>query len=496
MNGECGPLSLQDHCFLHIICHLEQYRPAQLAHLPKHWRRSLLSCIAPAHLLRLEQTAVANGIETNPIWAEMSELTDSIWASYKVLDSIEDSWRDCFIGYIYHVLFNEKNRSFALKRISQLLFALHKERLNHDTTRYLSHHIQSFFISFPPYHLVPFRCPVSTGTDIALFLMEVGAFPKALEIYSGIVDGTVLWRERKNGVLGKLLSKVRSVKIHCDSSVCTNFILKAVTQTPDSVLEWVQLWNVTPATLSSGAFLFSHPYGYSALKKYEICTSKDDTQVVYPFLQVSKVSELLASVIRRQTSLEVLRLSNIHTFKPECMYSLCTAIAELLSQPQFEKLEIRYFDSMPLESVEVLINAFLSSSPANQQYVHLEGCEIVVDRMPTSEVTPHLAITDGRITGTERVVPSPLSNAALLPNTSRLSGLRKHLSFKSVEFPSELILWLCSMEYLYLHTLDFSSCYRTTTMAESPKDCFSQHLHFYVHHFHYEETKTPIALRQ
>jgi len=68
------PLSLQEHCFLHIISHLESYPCHELALLPQALATALLRTIAPIHVHQLEKTAVADTIETEHIWEEMRPL--------------------------------------------------------------------------------------------------------------------------------------------------------------------------------------------------------------------------------------------------------------------------------------------------------------------------------------------------------------------------------------------------------------------------------------
>ena len=71
---EDEPLPLREQCFLHLVSHVMEYSPQELALLPVHYRRALLRVIAPVHLYHLEQTAVVNGINTDAIWTEIYQL--------------------------------------------------------------------------------------------------------------------------------------------------------------------------------------------------------------------------------------------------------------------------------------------------------------------------------------------------------------------------------------------------------------------------------------
>ena len=70
-------LSLQEHCLLYLITHVEDYSPQTLALLPRHLRRALLSSVAPLHLYQLDQTEVASGIDAEAIWRDVNKTMDT-----------------------------------------------------------------------------------------------------------------------------------------------------------------------------------------------------------------------------------------------------------------------------------------------------------------------------------------------------------------------------------------------------------------------------------
>ena len=65
-------VALQEQCVLYVVSHVHEFPPHELALLPRHIRRGLLSQISPTHLLHLEQTSVAKGIDTEEIWRDIS----------------------------------------------------------------------------------------------------------------------------------------------------------------------------------------------------------------------------------------------------------------------------------------------------------------------------------------------------------------------------------------------------------------------------------------
>lgn len=463
-----NPISLQEQSFLYLASHLEEYPPNALALLPQRWRKQLLRVVSPVHLYQLEQSSVAEGIDTDEIWAENSQLHDSVWASYGILDSIEDSWRDCFFGYICHLLFNEKNRRYAQKRISQLLFGVNTEKLDRDTTESLTTHMQSMFIAIPPHYLVPFRCSVSLEPEIALLLIRLGTFPKVVEISTDNLAGTQLWRRRENGLLGYLLSEVRSIKINSGYKcykLVPKYLLKTLVENKERCkLEWLQLWDTDPEVITETARLFSHPDGYQGLKKFELCTrtnSKLRTRSVD--YTVATVGGPLASILSHQLALESVTLSGLHVNNIVDMQVLCTALAMLFLQPQFETLRIQNCQDtpVPLEAIQLLVGGFLASSPTNQQHLYIENTEIIANPVLSS------------------FFPAPIHPE---PNKSRLAGLRKHLHFINVKLPTELINWFHTCTTVRLNTFEFHNC----RCVNGSVDFDPESPNFYVKNFRFD----------
>ena len=67
------PLTLQQHCFLYLLAHLEAVPPATLALLPRKMRHELLLMLPPADILKLEQTRVVEGINMAEFWEVVGE---------------------------------------------------------------------------------------------------------------------------------------------------------------------------------------------------------------------------------------------------------------------------------------------------------------------------------------------------------------------------------------------------------------------------------------
>ena len=477
---ELPPLSLQDHCLFHLICHLDQYSPAQLALLPRRLRQFLLQIVPPFQLFWLAKTPVGSGINTDGTWEEMSALSDSIWASYRILDSVEDSWQDRFVGYICHLLFNQQNRSYAVKRISQLMFALHKERLEEDTVSALARTIQSLFISVPPCYLVPFRCPVADENSIASLLVEHLALPKVLEIDSETLMDTKLWqfRMKPNSQLRLLFRSVRSVSFIChpkNSSVVV-FILKEATQSVLGGLKWVQLWNSDRDTILSITPVLSAPNGYKGLRKLHFLpkfsghtsSRRTSSRTRASRYRIGDIGPNLFTIICNQTALESVSLSCILFDSWSEAQIFGSGLAFLIGQPQLQTLKIQHCERLPLESLQLLILAQLASTPNSQQYLTFESMDIASARAQTD-----LGRDD--------------SLSQLEPTRDQESGMKKHLYFNRVEFTFELIERFLLFDFICLNTLDFNQCIVTDGYEGSIQSFFAQHPNFYVQKFRFVE---------
>ena len=151
-------LSLQEHCLLYLITHVEDYSPQTLALLPRHLRRALLSSVAPLHLYQLDQTEVANGIDTEAIWRDVNETLSTLNRYHgnisrqrfinavfaKVTCRTSKSPRYCIKlrdRYGKHTVGNLVKLSLELH-----LFGLFEKRLSTGIAKYLQH--REAFIHF------------------------------------------------------------------------------------------------------------------------------------------------------------------------------------------------------------------------------------------------------------------------------------------------------------------------------------------------------------
>ncbi len=79
------PLSLEDQCLLHLVCHLEEYLPETLASLPRHLRCRLLHNLPLVDACQLENTAVSAGIDMPDLTTNLRNQSNK-WTCQTILN--------------------------------------------------------------------------------------------------------------------------------------------------------------------------------------------------------------------------------------------------------------------------------------------------------------------------------------------------------------------------------------------------------------------------
>ena len=92
--------TLEDHCLLYLITHITDFSPETVSLLPPHLRQSLLKSVAPIHLYWLEQTKVAEEIDTEPIWQTFNDVVfhRNTWAVVYPEECIYSQLLRCFVS--------------------------------------------------------------------------------------------------------------------------------------------------------------------------------------------------------------------------------------------------------------------------------------------------------------------------------------------------------------------------------------------------------------
>ena len=477
---EDGPLSLRDQCFLHLASCIKEYSPQELSLLPKHSRRALLRILPPAHLYHLEQTAVADGIDTDAIWKEISKLPGRvmIYRSSRyplpILDSYKDGLGAQYFAYFWNIYLRKvETRQLAwddhAKDLVQMVFAIHTDMLEDSTAECLKSHQQTWFVHCPDqYHiLAPTYCIGKSGNETAAYLIKIGAVPRVLDLSISRVESSELWRHRENGILLQLVQKspVRKIKLDFSDALehadVGKFILRTIVRNEILVLEAVELVNLSANVLFALIPLFSLPEGYSGLKELHARLSWSGVNIVagttvaqYP---------LFASIVSHQKALESLDLSHLGYFPRDREGErFIVALISFLGQPQFRRLRLCWCEGLPLVALQSITEAFMSSSPPSEHYLTLVSIKTVEN-------------------GLMQTLKSHGKHLSVSAEHSAAIGPRKYLHFQYSHIPYAFLKWFRGMEHICLNTLEFTHC--TPKTAKFIRRKFEKHPDFLVEHF-------------
>lgn len=462
-------LSLQDHTFLYILSNIDEYPIELLSLLPQHWRRKLLSALPPFRLYQLENTSIAQDIDTEEMWEELSQQQDCVWGRYlkdkapihrKPTTDLQgdqnDSPRTCFVNYLSHLIFNEMNRDYACKRITELLHAIHIDMLEPSVADGLiCGHVSSLFMFQPPYYLIPFRCRNLTERELYWLLISNKMLPTSLEMYVYNIEFSPLWNQDliSQGLMRRLFSKLSFMRIynHPYRTFTLEDVVDAVTHSshfkdPPSTmgsLKHLEVLRADDRDLTTLAPYFSAPHGYSNLTSITISVRPVN------YIQATRH---LGPVIRHQlNTLQHLELqgfccclnkNKIHV----CDYMFFSSLVSFILKPRFRSLTLRSFKDLPWKMLKMLLEANLRTVPSHKQSITLFDVKVT-----TKGEVQFLDDCDDDSTDSgddEENQFCPASESKCLEH--------KRLHFLKSRIPMAALDWFQSINGLYLNTLEFN----------------------------------------
>ncbi len=203
------PLSLENQCLLHLICHLEEYTPETLASLPLHLRRRLLLNLPAVDICQLEETAVTEGIDMEvSVWKELLEKQG--------LTCEESSFKQYYFGEVYRDFLCGRFSSASnwLYSIPDCLGLTNWEYFQHS----FPHDTRDGLYSFPsPSRYVQYSTEEHLMTQLLSVVVPTGKckfLPEKVHITCNDFVDTDLWMRRGvvlSNLLSKLFSKVTSL---------------------------------------------------------------------------------------------------------------------------------------------------------------------------------------------------------------------------------------------------------------------------------------------
>lgn len=477
---QVNPLSLQDSSFLYILSQVEHYPSEILAKLPLTWRRKLLSAVPPFRLLLLEKT-VGKGIDTDKIWEGLSKLKNSVWASYlkdggnkplgiqtssTSLTQIWDKHHSYgpdhpslsakFIDYLTYLLFNEMNRDYACKRITELLHATHVDMLDETMANALIYgHINSLFMFIPPYFLVPFRCPNLTERELYWSLHGNRMQPTSLEVYTYNLDSSPLWNQAiiSQGMMRRMLSNLQFLRIynHKSKTMQLEQVANAVTHSsrykepPSSMgsLKHLEILRAEDQHLAVIVPYFSGPNGYSNL------TSLTISMKPVGYVQATSANHLGPIIKNQLSSLQHLHLQGLSCYTTKNAihmrdYMFFDILASLILKQRFCNLVISQFKELPWQLLRMLLEANLRTVPSHKQT---------------------LIFRDGTVTTNGEILPLDKKNAKededegenqFYPAAESKCLERKCIHFDNMSLPINVLEWFERTERLCINTLEFN----------------------------------------
>lgn len=476
---------LQHQCILYVISHVHEFPPHELALLPRYIRCHILRRVSALHLFNLEQTIVAEGIDTLQIWREMPNPLPNVVITSPFFSTITNSQepgpettfriRDQYITSIWNVVLN--SQPSQVPQLLQELFKIHTSLLVPVTINAIKH--WTWFVAMTETYVLPRETPVNLRSELAAYLLNLGAFPSVLNIQSiDILEE--LWRCKKHELLQQLLSRaqVQTLCVKFDTDArreSERFILQAVLRRPQPLLCSLKLWDI------SGSFLLaisSSAEGLTSLKDLDVRLHQQ-TKLCHG------TGSTLALVISNQIVLEEVTLEHVGAAFPSDPEGdlLVAVLSNLLVQPQFRNLTIRGFSNVPLKYVKSLTEAFVSCSSTQDQNLFFTCLSIEQEE----EELPQRRRT-ASITVVQKSQASKRSQIMMFQRPHILAsqiGPQKCIKFSCTNVPLLFFKWFSDLQCVHVNSIELSFC---SLDGGAVKKLFSSHPTFEVQsgtHFAY-----------
>ncbi len=455
MTTNSQPLSLEDQCLLHLICHLEDFPTEALASLSIPVRRRLLMNLPAVDVCQLEGTAVTEGINMEmSVWKELyRERTE-------VRQEERSSFKQLYFDRVYEYLFNGYLDDDG-RRAGRLLFSI-CACLGVSNWSDIQHSFASVEHDSPtPHrHATEFTGERLMAHIIAAMIQKCKCWPENIDIDCDYFLETNSW-DRTGFVfsnLKTLLGKVKSARFFEEgwdpdpiASSIPQYFLEAVFARHQVSLKAFSLngsYDFIGVALASGRLFFSSTHSeeqylqqsfYSrALPSvpYSELSSIDIAQEVEDWKDDERVSlhKDLESIIAYQTSLTSVSLDNFNPCTPTCS-SLIRSLGSLFHQPQFLELKLGWI-ALGMKELRLLIHDFMAS-PMSQDYTKTFFIDIYT--LARVNITPP---------------ETPNYNAALGPPADRALSL----SLTDSE-SGELFWWLLQYPCSRLRSFSFTAFY-------------------------------------
>lgn len=468
------PPSLEDQCFLLVICRLEEYPIEWLSLLPGRLREKLLINLPAVDVCQLEQHAsFAEGIDFGAVWSTMFTKRQ-----LKTVDMGDDPdsntpWKEQYFRSISDLVLNSINEKSAqtqpdrLRSLLKLLLfvenCLDMPNCLDFAMPYLRGNcmevseegrIHQGMVAASRYASYMQDGP-TTLTLVRLMMEKCNYYPKALLIVCNNFARSDLWQSRKQhaGLISDFLCQVQTLIFVFedllglnDSNLVPSEFIKAACTRKSRALTTLVINDCSLRTMGeiiiSIAPLFANIEG----------TSETNSSVV-PYRGLREImltsrprfterwisngaAEKLAQIIDNQTSITSVNLVSWnpyhrHKKPPSEFYHLHSSLTNLLGQPYLDTLALGGF-FMPLSSIQEMLFRFFMSSYSQIQGLMLGGLEL-----STEEESP--------------------SCAPMLLEMSDDCIHHKRFSLVEMDAPEPVISWLFSCKKLRFRVFELNT---------------------------------------
>lgn len=446
MEGEFP--SLQDHCLYYIITHLDDYSPEnELSLLPRHLRHLLLQTVSPVHLVWLERTAVAAGIDTDAVWERFvqhrKEGLHQGWMTQTNLSLSQlHTPKELFLSFVYKKLFATNRGKLILQQfgvkhydLPLFLFGLSEPvveegvlKIARNRPSTLIGQIKSLVFCVPN-----FRREMNMFESVCCTLLRYNLFPRVLELPLSSRDNLVAIASSNQrahqleqlfacSTVTELLSVTLNDRL-ADDVLTTTKIISGLGKCRETQLSTLQLGPVADNTLSSIVTVLASPNYFLKIKSLQLSLYRATEAFVTP----------LVEIVHHQKSLKSLSLSFQRTTCGKLQHKLLSSLSLLFTYPNFKEMKLRGLVDF---SIAGIISAFLCSPSDNHQTLQL--------------LQERLTLPHGRLNFVDFELPTS--------DQARCYGHKRDLVLTAVTGPRSFYDWLFSMPSMHLNKLIFRHC--------------------------------------
>ena len=475
-----APLTLQDQCFLYLICNFPLFPAAALSLLPRHIRYKLIVNLPAIDISQLEGTSFlcptgrnVDEIDINKVWKDVFNsrmlVSSYQWPMHRYFDDSQflGKWKDHYFMRIFTALLNQSSGSIQRTHqdfVSTLLFSIkdclgifkHMKRMAASSYR-----VDQSTKSIVPAHYV--RIQNATYSDavlLKLIMQECRYRPKELHIICNLFSQTDIWIQKDtdtNAVLKDSLSCVEDLKLSSYSSgtiegdpafVIPHFVLETIIAYGNKKLRNIIIDAAVPVV--DGILMRIAPLFHNRVYQFRYCPNP--RLLPYTDLEQLAIStDSASSPIGRSIYLQLaLMMQNQHRLQ------FVHLDGPFLSEPINSSLGTKQFLSA--------LSGFVMGSHYSRLILELRNTSLSVIKQLLGNFlhSPSQQVVQRFIMNEFSLQPHAESFSPDIPPQIRITMAdgdleRKLLHFRYVNPATPILSWLCEQSCIRLSSLEISS---------------------------------------